>query len=65
MVDTTKTDVIIDNETYKGSIQFKGYPINPYIVPEGERIQVTVRNFAPGIDLIDSLKAVGRDYAIP
>jgi hypothetical protein len=65
MVDTVHKPYIVNNVEHKGYIQFKGYPINPYIVPGGERIQVSARNYAPGIDMFDSLKAVGEYEKIP
>jgi len=65
MVDTVHTNIVVDNVDHKGYIRFKGYPINPYIVPGGEKIQVASRNYAPGVDMFDSLKAVGEESKIP
>lgn len=42
----------------KGLISLKGQPSNPYIVPGGEEVTVTVRNFPPVQATIDSLKAI-------
>jgi hypothetical protein len=65
MVDTIHDTYIINNVEHKGYIRFKGYPINPYIVPGGERIQVAARNYAPGVNMFDSLKSIGEADKIP
>ena len=65
MVDTIHSTYIVNDIEHKGFIRFKGYPINPYIVPGGERVQVSARNYAPGVDMFDSLKKVGEEEKIP
>lgn len=37
----------------------RGRPINPYIVPGGEEIEVVAKNFPPTLELVDSLRASG------
>lgn len=37
----------------------RGRPINPYIVPGGEEIEVVAKNFPPSLELVDSLRASG------
>lgn len=52
----------IRNQTKDGAmgyIELAGTPINPYIVPGGEKIRVSAENYAPGIVMIDSLRASG------
>jgi predicted outer membrane repeat protein len=65
MADTIKTPTTINNVVYNGLLEFKGTPINPYIVPGGERFQVSARNYAPGVDMLDSLKASNMESYIP
>jgi len=65
MVDTIHNLTSVNGVPHKGYLQFKGYPINPYIIPGGERIQVGARNYAPGNDMFDSLNAVGYGDRIP
>lgn len=43
----------------KGYVRLKGQPSNPYIVPGGERVVVTARNFPPTYRTLDSMKAAG------
>lgn len=43
----------------RGYIRLKGQPSNPYVVPGGESITVTARNFPPNFATIDSMKAAG------
>lgn len=38
---------------------FRGRPINPYIVPGGEEIEVIAKNFPPSVEIVDSLRKVG------
>ncbi|MCL2039519.1 MAG: YCF48-related protein [Bacteroidetes bacterium] len=65
MADTNKGDLTINEQHHRGWLEFKGTPINPYIVPGGERFQVTARNYAPGIELLDSLNASSAGAYIP
>lgn len=37
----------------------RGRPINPYIVPGGEELEVVAKNFPPTLELVDSLRASG------
>ncbi|MDZ4745979.1 MAG: T9SS type A sorting domain-containing protein [bacterium] len=37
----------------------RGRPINPYIVPGGEEIEVVAKNFPPTLELVDSLRNSG------
>lgn len=37
----------------------RGRPINPYIVPGGEEVEVVAKNFPPSIELVDSLRKSG------
>jgi predicted outer membrane repeat protein len=59
MVDTIKGnrsgDTLFGGQLVQGYLNFKGFPINPYIVPGGERVLVSATNYAPGIILIDTL----------
>lgn len=65
MVDTVRQTISVDNRDIDGYLRFKGVPLNPYIVPGGEKIQVTATNYAPGIALIDSLNAADMQDQIP
>jgi predicted outer membrane repeat protein len=50
-----------NNMSY-GAVGFRmlrGRPINPYIVPGGEEVEVTAKNFPPSVELVDSLRASG------
>lgn len=38
---------------------FRGRPLNPYIVPGGEEIEVVAKNFPPSLEIVDSLRKVG------
>jgi hypothetical protein len=38
---------------------FRGRPINPYIVPGGEEVEVVAKNFPPSMEVVDSLRKVG------
>lgn len=40
-----------------GYIEFQGKPINPFVVPGGEKVKVSVENLPPTYRLIDILKA--------
>lgn len=44
-----------------GYRMFRGRPINPYIVPGGEEIEVVAKNFPPSIEIVDTLRASGVD----
>lgn len=37
----------------------RGRPINPYIVPGGEEIEVVAKNFPPTLELVDTLRRSG------
>ncbi len=37
----------------------RGRPINPYIVPGGEEIEVVAKNFPPSLEVVDSLRKYG------
>ena len=39
-----------------GYRMFRGRPINPYIVPGGELVEVVAKNFPPSVELVDSLR---------
>jgi len=39
-----------------GHYFFKGRPVNPYVVPGGEEVRVTVRSYPPNFRTLDSLK---------
>jgi predicted outer membrane repeat protein len=43
----------------RGYRELIGRPINPYIVPGGEEIEVVAKNFPPSIETLDSLRAAG------
>lgn len=48
-----------NNSTKDGAIGhyvFKGRPINPYVVPGGETVNVTVKSYPPTVRTLDSLK---------
>ena len=38
---------------------FRGRPINPYIVPGGELVEVVSKNFPPSLEIVDSLRKSG------
>ncbi|MDR0926350.1 MAG: hypothetical protein LBO69_01110 [Ignavibacteria bacterium] len=63
MVDTIRQEEVVNGEIVRGYLNFKGFPINPYIVPGGEAIRVGVANYA-GQALIDSLKASHLDNEV-
>ena len=42
-----------------GYVMLRGRPINPYIVPGGEEIEVVAKNFPPSLEIVDSLRAAG------
>lgn len=59
--DTLVTAANSDSLSY-GAIGYRilrGRPINPYIVPGGEEVEVTAKNFPPSLELVDSLRASG------
>lgn len=58
MVDT----VTVTNGNKNGAdgyLQFKGQPLNPYVVPGGEEVAVRSFNFPPNYRTVDSLKKAG------
>ncbi|MBU3740754.1 MAG: T9SS type A sorting domain-containing protein [Candidatus Kapabacteria bacterium] len=46
-----------------GYRMLRGRPINPYVVPGGEEVEVIAKNFPPSIELVDSLRSSGVDEA--
>ena len=52
-----------DNEKWgaRGYVMLRGRPINPYIVPGGEEVEVVTKNFPPSLEIVDSLRAAGYD----
>lgn len=42
----------------------RGRPINPYIVPGGEEVEVVAKNFPPSLEIVDSLRKAGYDEDI-
>ncbi|MBI2794951.1 MAG: T9SS type A sorting domain-containing protein [Ignavibacteria bacterium] len=50
------------NDTSWGAVGYRflrGRPINPYIVPGGEEVEVVAKNFPPSIEMVDSLRKSG------
>jgi photosystem II stability/assembly factor-like uncharacterized protein len=45
-----------DGKPSSSLIEFKGHPINPFIVPGGEKVKVSVSNFPPTWRNVDNLK---------
>ncbi|MBL7999507.1 MAG: T9SS type A sorting domain-containing protein, partial [Candidatus Kapabacteria bacterium] len=43
----------------RGYVRLKGQPSNPYVVPGGEWVTVTARNYPPNFRTLDSMKANG------
>ncbi|MBL0321948.1 MAG: T9SS type A sorting domain-containing protein [Candidatus Kapabacteria bacterium] len=43
----------------QGYRMLRGRPINPYIVPGGEEIEVVTKNFPPSLELVDTLRKSG------
>lgn len=43
----------------RGYIQFKGVPVNPFVVPGGETVNVSARNFPPHWRVIDRMRENG------
>ncbi len=41
----------------KGYIQFRGRPMNPFVVPGGENVYVRVENYPPFMNTVDALKS--------
>ncbi len=58
MVDTVKANVGKDDAN--GFYEFKGQPLNPYVVPGGEDLFVSVANFPPHWRSVDVLKEMGQ-----
>ncbi len=59
-------DTLVDagdqNSTSWGAVGYRilrGRPINPYIVPGGEEIEVTAKNFPPSLEIVDTLRKAG------
>ncbi len=48
-----------------GYIMFRGRPINPYVVPGGEFVEVSAANYPPHMRTIDSLKALPISKQLP
>ncbi|NQW30577.1 MAG: T9SS type A sorting domain-containing protein [Ignavibacteria bacterium] len=42
-----------------GYRMLRGRPINPYIVPGGEEVEVVAKNYPPSVELVDSLRKSG------
>jgi hypothetical protein len=42
-----------------GYRMLRGRPINPYIVPGGEEVEVVAKNFPPSLEIVDSLRKSG------
>lgn len=61
MADTVYASEIGNNpkDEARGYIFFKGRPTNPYVVPAGEDVNVSSRNYPPNAKTIDELKATG------
>ena len=59
--DTLITAAAANNPRWSavGYRMLRGRPINPYVVPGGEEIEVVARNFPPNLELVDSLRASG------
>lgn len=43
----------------RGYRMLRGRPINPYIVPGGEEVEVVAKNFPPSLELVDTLRKSG------
>jgi len=61
MADTVYTAENTNNpkDESLGYIFFKGRPTNPYVVPAGEEVAVSSRNYPPNATTMDELKATG------
>jgi len=59
LVDTVKAADDQPRWGARGYLMFKGTPINPYVVPGGEVVQVGAANYPPHYRTLDSLKSVG------
>lgn len=55
-----------DNQAWgaRGYLVLRGRPINPYIVPGGEEVEVTTKNFPPSLEIVDSLRSAGYDEEV-
>lgn len=51
--------VINPKDNALGYLVFRGRPINPYVVPGGEYVNVRAENYPPMYRVVDSLKALG------
>ncbi|GMV53078.1 MAG: T9SS C-terminal target domain-containing protein [Chlorobi bacterium] len=54
-----KSDANSTSWEARGFRFFRGRPINPYIVPGGETVEVVAKNFPPSLEVVDSLRAAG------
>ena len=59
--DTLITTASTNNPRWgaSGYRMLRGRPINPYIVPGGEEVEVVTKNFPPSPELVDSLRKSG------
>lgn len=59
--DTLVTVANGDNTAWgaRGYRILRGRPINPYIVPGGEEVEVVTKNFPPSLEMVDSLRKSG------
>lgn len=48
-----------EKDNAKGHVVFKGIPVNPYVVPGGEKVSVSAANYPPNYRTLDSLIASG------
>lgn len=63
--DTLITAADVNNPRWSavGYRMLRGRPINPYVVPGGEEVEVVAKNFPPNLETMDSLRASGIDEA--
>ncbi len=61
--DTLVTVANVNSRSWgaRGFRFFRGRPINPYIVPGGEQVEVVAKNFPPSLEVVDSLRKYGYD----
>lgn len=55
-----RTDVEREDDAL-GYVEFRGMPINPFVVPGGEKVTLTIENYPPHHRTVDSLFDLGRD----
>lgn len=48
----------------RGYRMLRGRPINPYIVPGGEEVEVVAKNFPPTLEIVDTLRKSGVSEAV-